>query len=253
MEPTPVDGLRRRRNRTLRRRGLVASLAATAIVGGVIAAILSKPASERVVVVPAAPGVSTTAGPPTSEHVVLPAVPRVSTTARPPTTVPPPSCRQGQIPARLVAIQGATGNWTAAFWVADTSAQPCLLTSPARIDLVNRSGEVQLSATSSFSPIPLTADTSIPTDHMIKSGELASLVLFWPTDANAAAAIGRTNPSCPTPHFVPFAARISFGDTTTVTVTDLTGTMFGAPHQAIALCGQQISIEDSPRSHRNDP
>lgn len=397
VEPTPVDGLRRRRIRALRRRGALASVAVAAVVGGLVAAIGSNHASEHVVV-PAAPGVSTTTGsgiggqtatssctladlerpvptgmptptvvsspvpigggvkvgPPAPgqsissaaisaqqvwSHHYLGSVPSVtvqpypgggtnemylgsfydsaigqtrlvwllertgvalnptdfpggplvsslttattattatrsacqfytlvvivdattgqplqegnfldgspttssgtttSTTAStdhaPPTTPPPSNCRTGQINARLEGIQGATGNWAAAFWIADTAPQPCMLTAPARIDLLNSSGQVQLTASSSFSPIPLTANTAIPSDHVIRAGKLAYLSLFWPTDGSFAGG------HCPTPDFVPSAARITFGSTTSVTVTDLQAS---PPPRTVAVCGQHISI-----------
>ena len=153
--------------------------------------------------------------------------------AAPPTTPPPSNCRTGQIEARLEGIQGATGNWAAAFWIADTSPQPCILTTPARIDLLNSSGQVQLTATSSFSPIPLTANTAIPSDHVVKAGKLAYLSLFWPTDGSFAR--GR----CPAPDFMPSAAQITFGNTTSVTIADLQA---GPPPRKVAVCGQHISI-----------
>lgn len=150
--------------------------------------------------------------------------------ATPPTTQPPTSCRKGQLQARLVGIQGATGNWAATFWIADTSPQPCLLNAPVRVDLLDASGQTQLTATSSFNSIPLTADTSIPTDHVVKSGDLAYLTLLWPTDGSFAGGV------CPTPDFVPSAARITFDGATSLNVKDLQ-----AGPRAVAICGQHIS------------
>lgn len=171
----------------------------------------------------------TTAGPTT-----------LTTSATTPTTTaslpaqPPPVCQQGQIQGRLEGIGGAAGNWAAGFWIADSSTQPCMLAGPAGIQLLNGSGQAQLTASSSFNPIPLTANTPVPSDHVVTTGTLAYLSLFWPTDGSFAGG------SCPTPDFVPSAARITFGGTVSVTIKDLRA---GPPLREVAICGRHISIE----------
>lgn len=108
------------------------------------------------------------------------------------TTVPRPPCTTGQIAGEIRGIQGEAGTWTAEIWVADMSPTPCALQSPVEMDLLNSSGVVQLHASAPYSvALPLTANTPFPALGSIPSaGQLANFALFWPNDANAAAAMG---------------------------------------------------------------
>jgi hypothetical protein len=169
-----------------------------------------------------------------------------STTAMPMTTTTPSTttlstvglvaCSASQLQIQLKGIQGATGNWAAAYWVADSSPRACLLRSPAKMNLLNSSGGIQLSATGTFTSLPLSADTPMPADNTVSSGQLAFLTLFWPTDADAELA---QNGPCPTPDFVPAAIDINFGGSGAVTVpnTRIDG-------REVAICGQRISVAD---------
>jgi len=150
------------------------------------------------------------------------------------TTVISPSnlmaCRASQLQIQLEGIQGAAGNWAATFWVADTSAIACALQSPVELDLLNSAGEVQLTATKTYMSIALTADTSMPSDNTVSSGQLAYVILFWPTDADTPGAV---DGHCATPDFIPATTRFTFGDSGPIDVSN---------NGQIAICGKFISI-----------
>jgi len=140
-------------------------------------------------------------------------------------------------------MQGAVGNWAGAFWVADSSSDACALQSPARVDLIDASGQVRLSATTPFIAIPLSAGARFPAADAPPAGHLAFVTLFWPTDPNAALAMGATSGACPIPDFVPRSARFAFGDSGPITVTTLR-----ADDGEIAICGNHISLDIGPLS-----
>lgn len=151
----------------------------------------------------------------------------------PATQKPPPLCQANQLQALLEGIQGATGNWAAGFWVVDTSAEACALRSPVRLDLLDNSGRVRLSATQTFSDsIELSARSAFPPANP-PVAQMADVTLFWPTDGSF------SRGTCPTPDFVPSAVRIVFAGTSPITVTQLTDHLFG---RRIAICGSHISI-----------
>jgi len=138
----------------------------------------------------------------------------------------------------LKGIQGATGNWAAAFWVADSAPAACGLQSPVTVDLVNGAGNVELRATMAFAPVPLSAASAIPSGDANPAGHLAYLTLFWPTDPNAASEMGDTSGHCPTADFVPAAVEMSFGDSGVISAANL-----GGVDRQIAICGQRVSIQ----------
>lgn len=188
-------------------------------------------------------GASTSAGP--SASTSLPSTAMAPTVKSAPTTALAAvlsTCTNDQLQGQLRGIQGATGNLVAVFWFVDTSTRPCMLRSPATMKLLNSAGEVQLSATTNISPIPLSAATTMPMPMKNPTGSehLADVALIWPTDVNAALAAGSTSGKCPTADFVPSAARISFSDSS-VTVTDLRSSTF-----QVAVCGSRISIGAGP-------
>ncbi len=136
-------------------------------------------------------------------------------------------------------IQGATQHLVAAFWIADTSSEPCTLESPVEIDLTNGSGVSQMSATSTISPVPLTAGGTIPPGNVAPPIGLAYLAMWWPDDASFAGA------HRPTPDFVPASAHIMFADSGDVVVSDLV-----ADNQQVAVCssGSQSIFGAGPLS-----
>jgi len=132
----------------------------------------------------------------------------------------------------LEGIQGATGNWSASFWIADTSAEACALQSSVRLDLVDRSGQVRLTATKPVSTIDLSARSPFPPTNP-PAGRLAFVALLWPTDGSFPTG------TCPTPDFVPDAVRIVFSDGKPITVTHLR-----ANGRQVAICGSHIGVLD---------
>lgn len=150
-----------------------------------------------------------------------------------------PECHADQLEAQLVGIQGAAGNWAAAFWVADRSPQACVLPSPVEVDLTGRSGRVELRATKSFVPVPLSGGGSIPAEENQPAGRLAFVTLFWPTDPNAALAMGEVSGRCPTADFVPTEVRMTFGTQQAITAENLRG-----HDRQLAICGTQVSVAD---------
>ncbi len=178
-------------------------------------------------------------GRPATIKVIAPP-PASSTEASTPETLAP-ACIASQLKIELGNIQGAAGNFVATFWVADGSPRSCLLESPARMDLLDAAGRVQLSAAQSFAPLVLSADTSLPLDNTITSGGPAYIELGWPTDPNAALAQGSANGSCPTPDFVPSTARFTFGSSGGVDVDQLRSGSF-----QVSICGKYISMGVGP-------
>ena len=148
-------------------------------------------------------------------------------------------CHEGQLQAELKGIQGAAGNWAAAFWVADTSPEDCTLPSPVQVDLMGSSGQVELRGIESFTPVLLSGGGSIPAGDANPTGRLAFVTLFWPTDADAALAMGSSDGHCPTADFVPDAVRLEFGNSVSV-ATDNPKT----DDRQIAICGKPIIVPD---------
>jgi hypothetical protein len=145
---------------------------------------------------------STTSAPPTTGAVTPTTVAPMTTTTVPTATLSTAglvACNENELEAEYKGVQGAVGNWAAGFWLVDTSPHACVLQSPARLDLLNSAGGVQLSATGSFMSIALSADTSMPPDNTVPSGQLAILSMFWPNDWDAEGAV---NGRCPSPDFV---------------------------------------------------
>lgn len=103
----------------------------------------------------------------------------------------------------MKGIQGAAGNWAAAYWIADISQRACVLQSPVKINLLNGAGGIRLSATTSFDVLALSANTPIPAGNTVTSGQLAYVTLFWPTDGSFLSG------HCPTADFVPAAVQIN--------------------------------------------
>ena len=178
-------------------------------------------------------------GPPDGGPVHTTTPPTLFAVTNPPRPATP--CVASELKIELGSIQGAGGNLVATFWVADGSPHACLLESPARMDLLNAAGGVQLSATQSFAPVSLSADTALPLDNTITTGGLAYIGLEWPTDPNAALAQGSTSGSCPSPDFGPSAAHFTFGSSGRVDVTQLRSGSF-----QISICGGYVSLGVGP-------
>jgi len=177
-----------------------------------------------------------TSTPPATDAVMsTTATPMTTTTSTTPSTVGLAACREGQLQIRPKGIQGATGNWAGAYWVADTSPQACVLQSPVKVNLLNGTGGVQLSATSSSPSLRLSGDTPMPADNIVSSGQLAYVSLFWPTDGSFAG--GR----CPTPDFIPAAIEITFGNSGPTTVSNIP-----VDGREVAICGQHMSVSVGP-------
>ena len=150
------------------------------------------------------------------------------------TTLPDDApCRGAQVQGALKGIQGATGNWVAAFWIVDVSPTPCELQSPLHVAMVNGAGVVQQSAVWTFRPVPLSAFAAMPGGVVEPLGSIGWVNLEWATEANAAAAMGATTTMCPIPDFTPSSIQMAFGDEgTDLHFTDLT-----ADARTIAICG----------------
>jgi hypothetical protein len=125
----------------------------------------------------------------------------------------------------LKGIQGATQHLVAGFWIADISDEPCTLESPVEVELTNGSGATQMNASSTISPVPLTAGGTIPPGNMAPPSGLAYLDLWWPDDASFVGA------RCPTADFLPSSAHIMFGGSGTVVVSNLL-----VADQQVAIC-----------------
>jgi hypothetical protein len=146
-------------------------------------------------------------------------------------------CDSRQLQGQLRGIQGAAGNWAAAFWFSDVSGRACKLDSPVRVDLLDRSDRAELSISANFAPIALTADTQLPPQTSNGSGQLGDFTLFWPTDADVAASRGSTSGLCPTTVLVPSAVRFTFSEATRVTISNQSAT---GDH--VRVCGRELSI-----------
>jgi hypothetical protein len=154
-----------------------------------------------------------------------------------------PSCGSEQLDGQLREIQGATGNWSAVIWLSDTSPNPCTLKPPAMAELITSSGAVGLEPSlATFAPISLSGDTSLPPEDQNPTiGHLASVDLFWPTDADAGLALGSDSGTCPEPDFVPSKIRLVFGN---AAIVDVVNMVHGTPASlsGVKVCGRDISL-----------
>jgi hypothetical protein len=197
-------------------------------------------------------------GSPSPAKSVGPARSSTITTISPPTTlvttttttVPASeaTCNAGQLRIQYAGSQGATGNWTAGFWIADRSPTPCAIRSSITVDLVDQYGAVRSASAPLLAPIPLSASAMLPSTSGVNPPsreQLGSLVLAWPTLPDAIDALtggdGGPNAQCPQPLFTPESARITFGGAQPVTVYQLS-IAGSAPSSVGSLCGNFVRI-----------
>ena len=169
-----------------------------------------------------------------------------STTATTSSIIPLAARAASQLRGQLRGIQGAAGNWGAAIWIADTSSAPCALRSPVEIELLNSSGAAQLHTSATFAALPLSANTPFPppTSNPGPEQELASFVLSWPTDTDAALQMGSTSGICPMPDFIPTTLRLVFGNGASIDIPNETkGGPTGMSH--VDVCGSEITVTSS--------
>lgn len=172
----------------------------------------------------------------------------ISTTT---TTVVPASeatCDAAQLVIQYTGSQGAAGNWTAGFWIADRSQTPCALRSSVTVDLVDRFGAERSAAAPLLAPIPLSAGATLPSTSGANpppGEQLGALILLWPTLPNAITELtgsdGGPNPQCPQPLLTPVAARITFSGEHAVTVNQLSITG-PVPSSVGSICGNDLRI-----------
>jgi hypothetical protein len=191
------------------------------------------------------PGPAKSVEPPGSSTTTATSPPTTTATAVP---VSEPTCDAAQLGIQYTGSQGATGNWTAGFWIADRSQSACALRSSVTVDLVDRFGAERSASAPLRSPIPLSADAILPSTPGANPppGErLGSLALAWPTLPNAIDQLtgsdGGPNAQCPQPLFTPVAAQIMFSGEQPVVVDQLS--IEGAvPSSVGSLCGNLVQI-----------
>jgi hypothetical protein len=154
------------------------------------------------------------------------------------------SCSADQLDVEYRGTQGATGNYFAAFWIADTSAASCTLPSQVTVNLLDAQNVAQRSATYLINAsIPLSARALMPADGMnpAQGESLAYITLEWPTvfDSGLGPVIGSSK--CPQPAFVPTSVRITLGDQAPILVNIL-GPDIESPDGIGSLCGPNFSI-----------
>ena len=158
------------------------------------------------------------------------------------------ACDAAQLGIQYTGSQGATGNWTAGFWIADRSQSPCALRSSVTVDLVDRFGAERSASASLRAPIQLSAGATLPSTSGANpppGEQLGSLVLAWPTLPNAIDELtgsdGGPNAQCPQPLFTPVAAQITLNGEQPVMVNQLS--IEGpVPSSIGSLCGDLVQI-----------
>jgi hypothetical protein len=169
----------------------------------------------------------------------------ISAPLEPPTTTAPQvssiACRGGQLQGRLGGVQGGAGNLFAGFWVADVSPEPCSLQSPVHIDVLSSGGTVGMTANNTFAPVSLGASATLPAAGSATGSApgIATMVLQWPSIANAALVMGGANGQCPKPLYSPASVRITFGNGAYIVVTASLPRQDGIPFQ---ICGTSIGV-----------
>jgi hypothetical protein len=158
-----------------------------------------------------------------------------------------PTCETAQLGIQYTGSQGATGFWTAGFWIADRSQTPCALRSSVTVDLIDRYGSERSASAPLRASIPLSAGATLPSTSGANppAGEqLGSLVLAWPTLPNAIDELGGSdgpNALCPQPLFIPVVARVTFSGSGPVTVPQLS--IAGPiPSSVGSICGNFVRI-----------
>lgn len=165
-----------------------------------------------------------------------------ATTTSSATSTPLVACASGQIGGQLRSIQGAAGNWAAAFWFDDKSRTSCLLASPIEVQLLSSTGVAQIQTTGSFSPVALTETTPLPPPGTnLLSGELGYVGLLWPTDADAALQMGSSSGKCPMPDFIPTTVRMIFGNGASIDIPNHSVSSNGP--SSMEICGGSISVQ----------
>jgi hypothetical protein len=158
------------------------------------------------------------------------------------------TCDAAQLVIRYAGGQGATGNLTAGFRIADQSPTPCAIRSSVTVNLVDRFGAERSASAPLLAAIPLSAGATLPSSSGVNpppGEQLGSLVLAWPTLPNAIDALtssdGGPDAQCPQPLFTPVVARITFGGEQPVTVNQLSIAGPG-PSSVGSFCGNFVRI-----------
>jgi hypothetical protein len=172
-----------------------------------------------------------------------------SGSAKPPTTITPASlagCSASQLRIGFRGTQSATGDYFAAFWVADVSMIPCELSSSVKVSLLNSTGSAQLTASRDFAaPIPLSSNTTMPTEggNPLTGQNLADVTLEWPTVFDSEYSSPPGSGDCREPEFSPSAVRFAFSGVQPVVVADFPPSMY-AVHGLGYLCGPSFTVSD---------
>jgi hypothetical protein len=161
----------------------------------------------------------------------------------------PLPCTTRQLKGELGAAGGAigTGNWTAQFWIVDTSRTACVVKPPAQVEFLDETQTVRLSAaTSAFSPVTLAAHGTFPTNPSRRIGGLLALGLSWPStppDVN----FHRPYTPGPCPHavLVPATMQVIFGKGAVVTIGPLTGAG-NTDGPGVAFCDTAVAVLVGP-------
>jgi photosystem II stability/assembly factor-like uncharacterized protein len=172
----------------------------------------------------------------------------------PPITFPAqlPSCRSAQLEARFYGTEGEAGSWLSTIDIADDSPAACVLQPPATLELLNGEGLNERSvALTMGSAIPLTRGTQVPPlGAGVASGtQLASILVSWPTMADANALLGGDGADvCPVSLFTPAVARLEFGGNSVlvVTPTDAATSLDPAIAPTQPMCGWRLQAQVSP-------
>jgi hypothetical protein len=155
-----------------------------------------------------------------------------------------PSCEADQLRIGFRGTQGSTGNYFAAFWIANSSDAPCSLRSEVNVELLNAQGSEQLAASGPIStPIGISASGSIPAteDDPAQGQELADVTLRWPTVFDSGYSTPAGSGECSEPLVTPIAVRFTFSGDQSVVVTDLQSNSFGAKGFG-TICGPTLAI-----------
>jgi len=153
------------------------------------------------------------------------------------------ACTNGVLTAQYRGSQGAAGNVASGFWVVNTGPTPCELSGTVSVELLNGHGASRTASNGVNPPILLSANGTMPApgSNPAKGSTLASIVLFWPTIANAVQSLGESGVTCPQPLFQATSAHITFSGLQPLIVTGLT-TSEPAPTAIPSMCGSDMSV-----------
>jgi hypothetical protein len=147
------------------------------------------------------------------------------------------TCRSDQLVIDYKGSQGATGQISSGFWIANTSPDSCTLRSSVTVDLLDGSTLPRLSASTTIaSPIDLPGNNQMPSGNVVPKGDhLAWVNIVWPGTALAQESIGAPTSHCTQPSFTPTAIRFGFKGISPITVSQLSASPLST--QPLTLCG----------------